>query len=75
MKLSHSVIYLLLLKSLIKKVIYNMGIDSEKLKFVSSYNLYDNNSKTIVAKTITRMTSISNIIDVKYNWSRHNVGK
>ena len=35
---------LLSLKSLIKEVIENLGIDSEKLKFVSSSTVYKNNN-------------------------------
>ena len=38
--LSHSVRALLPLKSLIKEVIYNLVIDSENLKFVSSSIVY-----------------------------------
>ena len=42
--LSHSVIALSTLKSLIKEVIDNLGIDSEKLKFVSSSTVYEDNN-------------------------------
>ena len=41
---SHSVIALLPLKILIKEVIDNLGIDSEKLKFVSSSTFYEDNN-------------------------------
>ena len=37
--LSHSVRASLPLKSLIKEVIYNLGIDSEKIKFVSRFTI------------------------------------
>ena len=39
--LSHSIRSLLPLKILIKKVIENLGIDGEKLKFVSRSTIYD----------------------------------
>ena len=42
--LSHSVRSLLPLKSLTKEVIDNLGIDSEKLKFVSSSTVYEDNN-------------------------------
>ena len=49
--LSHSVRALLTLKSLIKEVIDNLGIDSENLKFVSISTIYeDNNGAIVVAK-------------------------
>ena len=41
--LSHSVKALLPLKILIKEVIYNLGIDSGNLKFVSSSTIYEDN--------------------------------
>ena len=47
MALSHSVRALLPLKSLIKEVIDNFGIDSEKLKFVSISNIYEDNNGAI----------------------------
>ena len=46
--LSHSIIALLPLKSLIKEVIDNLGIYSEKLKFVSSSTIYEDNHVSIV---------------------------
>ena len=39
--LSNSVRALSLLKSIIKEVIDNLGIDCENLKFVSSFTIYD----------------------------------
>ena len=47
-ELSHHIIALLPLKSLIKEVIENLGIDSEKLKFVSSSTIYKDNNVAIV---------------------------
>ena len=55
MALSHSVIALLLLKSLIKEVIDNLGIDSNKPKFVSSYTFYGDNNEAIIVATIPNM--------------------
>ena len=49
--LSHSVRSLLPLKSLIKEIIDNLVIDSEKLKFVSSSNVYKENNGAIVVAT------------------------
>ena len=54
--LSHSVRALLPLISLIKEVIENLVIDSEKLKFVSSSTIYEDNNGAIVVATSTRMT-------------------
>ena len=73
--LSHSVRSLLTFKSLIKEVIEKLGIDSEKLKFVSSSTVHDKNNRAIVVATSTRMTTKSKHISVKYNWFRHNFGK
>ena len=39
--LSHSVRELLILKILIREIIYNLVIDSEKLKFVSRSTVYE----------------------------------
>ena len=66
---------LLPLKSLIKEVIDNLGIDSEKLKFVSSSTIYEDNNGAIVVGTSPRMTNTSKHISVKYNWFRQHVGK
>ena len=73
--MSHSVRALLTLKILINEVINNFGIDSEKLKFVSSSTVYEENNGDIVVETIPRMTSKSNHIAVNYHWFRQNVGK
>ena len=64
MALSYSVRALLLLKSLIKEVIDNLGIDSEKLKFVSSSTIYEENNGAIGVATSPRMTTTSKHIAV-----------
>ena len=63
------------MKSLIKEVIDNLGIDSEKLKFVSSYTIYEENNGSIVVATSPRMTPKSKHIYVKYHWFRQHVGR
>ena len=75
MELSHSVQALLPLKSLIKEVIDNLVIDSEKMKFVSISTIYEDNSGAIVVATSPRMTPTSKHIAVKYHWFRQHVGK
>ena len=70
MALSHSVRELLPLKSLIKEVIDNLGIDSENLKFVSSSTVSEVNNGAKVVATNTRTTPSSKHIAVKYNWLR-----
>ena len=72
--LYHSLRALLSLKILIKEVIDNLGIDSEKLKFVSRSTVYEENNGAIVVATIPIMTSTSNHIYVKYHWFRQQVG-
>ena len=73
--LSRSFIVLLPLKNLTKEVIDNLGIDSEKLKFVSISNIYEDNNGSIVVATSPRMTPTSKKIAVKYNWLRQHIGK
>ena len=73
--LSHSVREFLTLKSIIKEVIDNLVIDSEKLMFVSSSTIYEDNNGAIVVATSPRMTPTSNHIAVKYHWFRQHVGK
>ena len=73
--LSHSVRALLPLKSLIKEVINNLGIDSKKLEFVSLYTIYEDNNGDIFVATSPSMTPISKHIAVKYDWFRQHVGK
>ena len=74
-KLSHSVRALLLLKIIIKEMIENLGIDSEKMNFVSSSTLYEENNGDIVVEISPSMTSTSKQISVMYHWLRHHVGK
>ena len=73
--LSHSVRALLPLNSLIKELIDNLGIDSEKLKCVASSTVYEDVNGAIVVETSPRMTPTSNHIAVKYHWFRQRVGK
>ena len=73
--LSHSIRALLPLKSLIKKVIDNLGIDCENLKFVSSSTVYEDNNEAIVVATSPRMTPTSKHIVINYHWFRQHVGK
>ena len=73
--LSHSVRALLPLKSLIKEVIENLGIDSEKLKFVSISTIYEDNNGSIVVATSPKMTPTSKHISVKYHWVSQYIGK
>ena len=75
MLLSHSVRALLPLKSLIKELIDNLGIDCENLKFVSRSTVYEDNNGAIVVATSPRMTPSSKHIAVKYHWFRQHVGK
>ena len=58
-ELSHYVTALPPLKSLTKEVIDNLGIDSEKLKFVSSSTIYEGNNGAIVVATSTRINPTS----------------
>ena len=73
--LSHSVRALLPLKSLIKEVIDNLGIDCEYLKFVSRSTVHEENNRAIFVETSPRMTPSSKHIDVKYHWFRQHVAK
>ena len=66
-ELSRSVKALLPLKSRIKEVIDNLGIDSEKLKFFSRSTIYEDNTGAIFVATIPRMTPISKHIAFKYH--------
>ena len=75
MALSHSVSELLLLKSLIKEIIDNLGIDNEKLKFVSRSTVYEVNNRATVVATSPSMDPTSNQISVKYHWFRQHVRK
>ena len=73
--MSHSIRALIPLKSLVKEVIENLGIDSEKLNFVSSSTIYEDNNGSIVVAKIPRMSHTLNHIDIKYHWFRQHVGK
>ena len=75
MALYHSVRELIPLKVLIKEVIDNLGIESEKLDFVSSSTIYEDNNGALVVATSPRMTPTSKRISVKYHWFRQHVGK
>ena len=72
--MSHSIRSLIPLTIITKEVIENLGIDSEKLKFLSSSTIYADNNGAIVVATSPRMTPISNHIGVKYHWFRQHVG-
>ena len=73
--MSHSFRALLPLKSLIKEVIDNLGIYSEKLKFVSRSNIYEENNGAIVVATSPRVTPTPKHIAVRYHWLRQHIGK
>ena len=75
MAFSHSVRAFLPLKRFIKEVIDNLVIDSEKLKFMSSSTIYEDNNGAIFVSKSPRITPTSKHIDVKYHWFRQNVGK
>ena len=75
MALSYSVRALLPLKIIIKELIYNLGIDIEKLNFVSSSTVYEYNNGAMVVETIPSITPTSNHMDVKYHWFRQHVGR
>ena len=75
MALSHSVRELLPLKSLIKEVIENLGINSKKLKFVSRSTVYEENNGAIVVATSPRITPTPKHITVRYHWLRQEIGK
>ena len=74
MESSHYARALLPLKSLIKEVIDNLGIDSENMKFMSSSTVYEENNRAIGVETSSRMTTTSRQISVKYHWFRQHVG-
>ena len=74
-ELSHSVRALLPLKSLVKELIDNLGIDSDNLKFVSSSTIYEGNNGAIVVATSPGMDPASKHIAVNYHWFRQHVGR
>ena len=59
MALSHSVRALLPWKILVKELIESLVIDSEKLQFVSSFTVYEDNNGALVCATSPRMTTTS----------------
>ena len=69
MKFSCSIRELLPLKILTKYVIFNLGIDSDMLKFFSRSTFYEDNNVSIVVATIPRMNPALKHISVKYNFS------
>ena len=73
--MSHSVIALLPLEIVIKELIEKLIIYSEKLKFVSSYIVYEYNNGAIAVAISPMMTPTSNHIAVKYHGFRQNIGK
>ena len=73
--LSSYVRALLPLKSHIKEVIENLVIDSEKLNFLSSSTIYEDNNGSIVVSKNPRINPTSKHISVKYHWFRQHVGK
>ena len=62
------------LKKIIKEVIKKLGLDSEKLNFVSISNVYEDNNGAIVVSTIPKMTLTTKHIVVKYHWFRQKYG-
>ena len=68
--LYHYVRALLPLKSIIKEVIENLGIDSETMKSVSRHTVYEDNKGAIVVTKSPRTTTTSKHIDVKYHCFR-----
>ena len=71
----HYVRDLLPLKSVIKEVIDNLVIDSEKLKFVSISTVYLENNVAIFGVTSPRMTPTPTHTAIKNNWFRQQVRK
>ena len=75
MALYHSIRDLIYLKSLIKEVVDNLEMDSEKMYFLYIYTIYEDKNSAIVVAKSPRMTPTSKQISVRYNWLRHYVGK
>ena len=61
------------LKIIIKEVIGNLVIDSEKLDFLSRYTVYEENNSAIVVTTSPNMNPTSNHISDNYHWFTQNV--
>ena len=68
--LSHDVIALVPFKNIIKEVINNLVIDSEKLNFLSSSTVCEENIRNIVVATSPTMTYTSDHIAIKFHWFR-----
>ena len=71
--LYHYVRAVLPLKSLIKEVIFNLAIDSEKLKLVSNYTVHEDTNIAIVVEKVQENSYIQGVF-VKYHWFRQQVG-
>ena len=63
------------MEKFIKEVVNNLVFDIEKLKFVSSSTVYEDNNVTIVVATGPMMTPASKHIAVRYHCFRQHVGK
>ena len=63
------------MKSLIKELIDNLGIDSENLRFLSISTIYEDNNGAIVVATSPSMTPISKHVATNYHWLTQHVGK
>ena len=75
MALSNSIRALPPLKSLIKEVVDNLGIDNENFKFVSSSTIYEDNIGAMVVATSPLVTPTSTHIAIKTRWFRQHVEK
>ena len=73
--LSYFIIALLPLKILIKEAIDNLGIYSEKLKFLLKSNVYEDNNGAIVFAKSPGINPTPNHISVKYHRFRYHYGK
>ena len=73
--LSHYARALLPLNSITKEVIDSFVIVFEKLKFMSSSTVYEDNNGSKVMATSTKITLTSKHITVKSYWFRQDVGK
>ena len=55
-------------KFLIKKVVDNLGMNSERLDFLSISTVFDSKNSAKIMATSPRMTPTSKQIAVKYHW-------
>ena len=60
---------------MIKEVVEKLGMDSENIKFVSIYNVYEGNNGAIVATTSLRINPTQKKIYNKYHLLRNHAGK